>query len=139
MKKVFTILLSILFMAAVVHISVAKHYCGGKEVAATVSLSGKLASCGMNCSEEGMPLQGTSLTKHCCEDVVTVCGIDNSYTPSFSFISGSYKYNFQVLALSAILQVRSQADIYPIFTSVSPPGALTSTNVDLTSICVFRI
>lgn len=139
MKKVLAIFLSLLFVSAVLHISVATHYCGGKEVAATVSISGKLASCGMSCPDEGMPFQGTSMKSHCCEDIVAVYGIDNDYTPSFSFMTGSYQYNFRVLAVSAILPERSQADTYPIFTNISPPGALMSTRVDLSGICVFRI
>lgn len=139
MKKVLSISLSLLMVVAMLHISIAMHYCEGKEVATTVSLSGKLASCGMTCSNEDVPLQGTNFTKHCCDDIVTICGISGNYSPSYSFIPESYQYNFQVLAISGVLPVKPQVDFFPVYTNVSPPGALMSTNVDLSSICVFRI
>ena len=139
MKKGFSISLSILMMAAMLHISVAKHYCEGKEVKTMVSLSGKLASCCIACAEEEIPLQGTNFTNHCCDDIVTFCGIDSNYTPSFSFVPESYQSNFQVLAIPVALSAKSQTDINPLYSNVSPPGALMSTNVDLSDICVFRI
>jgi hypothetical protein len=126
-------------VAAMLHISVAVHYCEGKEVAKIVSLSGKLASCGMTCSEHEIPLQGTYFTEHCCDDIVTLCGISPDYSPSYSFIPESLQYNFQVLAIPLKVSARSVTEFNPIYTDVSPPGALGSTYVDLSSICVFRI
>lgn len=126
-------------VAAMLHISCAVHYCGGKEVATTVSLSGKLASCGMTCPEEEIPLQGTNFTKHCCDDVVTFFGIDSNYTPSFSFVPETFQNNFQVFATPKALSVTSYTDLIPLYTYLSSPGALMSTDVDLSNICVFRI
>ena len=121
------------------HFSIATHYCGGKIAASKVSLTGKLANCGMESSEKGVPLPGTNFSSHCCDDVVTSCGIDSNYEPSFSFVPESYQYNFQVFALPVGLSVNSISDIIPSYTNVCPPGALMSTNVDLSDICVFRI
>ena len=126
-------------VVAILHISVAMHYCGGKEVATTVSLFGKLASCGMECSEKELPLPGTYFTNLCCDDVVTLWGTDSNYTPPFSFISATFQNSFQVFAAPVALSVNSYTDIIPLFTNVSPPGVLKSTDVDLTDICVFRI
>lgn len=139
MKKVFSIFLSLLMMVVMLHLLLAVHYCEGQEVAATVSLTGKLASCGITCSEEETPLQGTNFTKHCCEDFVTIIGINSIYLRSYSFVQESYQYNFQVLALSLELTARSHVTVDPLYPNVSPPGALMSTNVDLSDICVFRI
>jgi hypothetical protein len=139
MKKLFPISLSLLMVVAMLHISVAMHYCEGKEVATTVSLSGKLASCGMKCSEEEIPLQGTNITSHCCDNTLTFCGTSGNYSPSYSFVPESYQYNFQVLAIPVELSVKSQPDNNSLYSNVSPAGALMSTNVDLSSICVFRI
>ena len=136
MKKAFSIFLSLLMMVAMLHISVATHYCGGKEVATTVSLGGKLASCGM--TEDEIPLQGTYFTSLCCEDLVTFCGISSNYTPTYSFLPESYQHNFQVL-IPVKLSVKCHPNNISLYSNASPPGALMSTNVDLTSICVFRI
>ena len=139
MKKVLSISLVLFIIAAMLHLSVATHYCGGQETASRISLSSKLADCGMEGSEKEVPLSGANVTNHCCVDVVTSCGIDSNYTPSFSFVPESYQYNFQVFAIHVALSVNSISDIIPSYTNVSPPGVLMSTNVDLSNICVFRI
>lgn len=141
MKKAISILSVLLLLTASLQFIVATHYCNGKEVSTTVSLSGKLVSCDddMGCSESELPLTGKSFTKHCCNDLVTFCGIDNNYTFTFSFVPEAYQFNFQVLALPVGLSVNSNISLIPLYTNVSPPGVLMSTNVDLFSICVFRI
>jgi hypothetical protein len=139
MKKATSISLLILLIAAMLHISVATHYCGGNEVASKVSLTGKLASCGMEGSEKELPPGWINLTKHCCDDVVTFCGTDSNYVPSFTFIQESFQYNFQILAIPTTVATNSLVDLNPLFTDVSPPGVLMSTSVDLSGICVFRI
>lgn len=139
MKKVFSIFLSLLMIFAMFHISVAMHYCEGKEVATAVSLSGKLASCGMIYSVDEIPLQSNNFTKHCCDNIVTFYGITGNYSPTYSFLPESYQYNIQVFAVPVEISAKSQTDFYSIYSNVSPPGALMSTNVDLSNICVFRI
>ena len=139
MKNGISILLVVLMLAAMLHLSVATHYCSGKVAASTISLSGKLATCGMECSEEGLPLSGTNFTKHCCDDIVTFCGIDSNYTPSFSFLPESYQNNFQVFSKPTGSPGFSIAVLKSLYTNVSPPEALMSTSVDLSDICIFRI
>jgi len=126
-------------IAAILHISVATHYCEGKEIALKVSFTGKLASCGMEGSENELPFSGTYFAKHCCEDIVTVCGIDNNYTPSFSFIPTSFHYIFSILSISEGFTINPPQVLKSQYTNISPPGVLMSTNVDLSGICVFRI
>jgi hypothetical protein len=139
MKKILSISLSLLMVVAVLHVSVAMHYCEGKEVATNVSFSGELASCGMTCSENEMPLQGTIFTTHCCDNTLTFCGTSSNYSPTYSFVPESYQYKFQVLAIQVEFPVKSQIYNNSFYSNVSPPGALMSTNVDLSNICVFRI
>jgi hypothetical protein len=139
MKRGVSISLVFLMITAMFHISVATHYCGGKIAASKVSLTGKLANCGMEGPEKELPLPGITFSKHCCDDVVTFCGIDNNYIPSFSFMPEFFQYNFQLIALIRGLSVNSNEDLIPLYTNASPPAALMSTNVDLTDICVFRI
>jgi hypothetical protein len=138
-KKFLSISLSLLLLAAMLHLTVATHYCCGMVVASTVSLSGKLAACGMECSEKELPLPGTDIIKHCCNDVITFCGIDGNYTPSFSFVPESYQYNFQVFSILTGSPLYSIAVLKSLYINVSPPEALMSTSVDLSDICIFRI
>ena len=139
MKKISSISLVLLIMAAMLHFSVATHYCGGKIAASKISLTGKLANCGMEGSEKELPFPGLNFSKHCCDDVITVCGTDSNYMPSISFIPESYKCNFSISALPAELAVKSLNDQIHSLTNVNPPGVLMSTSVDLPDICVFRI
>jgi hypothetical protein len=139
MKKVFFIALSLLMMVAMIHISVATHYCGGKEVASIVSLTGKIADCGMGIEDTQLPVSGTYLGKHCCENIVLFYSIDSNYTPSFNVFSGSYQTNFQTLSIPLELSISSVTLLKALYGNVGPPGALMSSNVDLSDICVFRI
>ena len=139
MKKVFSICLTLLMLVTMLHFSVAIHYCQGKEFASNLSLTGKLASCGMEDNEKSLPLTATNFAKHCCDDVVTYIGRDNNYVPSYSFIPEFFQYSFQSFALPAGFSVNYSAYLIHSYTNESPPGTLMSTNVDLTDICVFRI
>jgi hypothetical protein len=139
MKKGVSIAMVLLILTAMLNLSVATHYCGGKLVASKVSLTGKLANCGMESSEKRLPLSGTNFTNHCCDDVITSCGTSSNYTPSFPFIPDSYQYNFNIFCLPTGTSVSHSAVLRSFYTSTSPPGELMSTNVDLSDICVFRI
>jgi hypothetical protein len=139
MKKGVSISLVVLILTVILHISVATHYCGGKETASKISFTGKLANCGMEGSEKELPLQGTYITKHCCDDMVTFCGTDSNYVPSFSFVPESFQNKFQICAVPVELTANFFSGLIRIYTDVSPPGALMSTSVDLSDICVFRI
>jgi hypothetical protein len=81
MKKVFSISMAVLVLLSMLHLTVATHYCGGEIAASKISLSGKLASCGMERAEESCPIQGNLMKSHCCDDVVTLCRRDRNYTP----------------------------------------------------------
>jgi hypothetical protein len=139
MKRGISIVLILLMLAAMFHITVAIHFCGGEVAASLISLSGKLASCGMEGQGRELPLSGTYFTKHCCEDVVTSYGTDRNYTPSFSFISDSCQHNFQFFSIPTGYPAYTPAVLKSQYTDPSPPGALMSNNVDLAGICIFRI
>jgi len=126
-------------LAAMFHISVATHYCGGQIAASKVTITGKLASCGMESPAKELPFPGESFSKHCCDDVITICETDSNYMPSFSFVPESYQNDFQILSALTVLSNNSFTGLDSFYTNVSPPGALMSTDVDLSGICVFRI
>jgi hypothetical protein len=139
MKKGISISLSLLMLVAIFHISVATHYCGGKEVAMKVSLSGKLADCGMEDSEKQLPQQGTNISNHCCDNTIAFYGADNTYIPTYSFVKESFHYNILVWSVPTEFPAKSRTDNKPLYSNESPPGALMSTCVDLSVVCVFRI
>jgi hypothetical protein len=139
MKKVFSISVTLLILVTMLHFSIAIHYCQGKEFASKLSLTGKLASCGMEDNEKALPGTGTNFTNKCCDDVVTYFGRDNNFVPSYSFIPEFFQSSFQSFALPLEFSADYSAYSIHTYTNESPPGALMSTNVDITDICVFRI
>ena len=139
MKKGFSVIVIILMLAAMFHITVATHFCGGEVAATLISFSGKLASCGMEGTGRELPLSGTYFTKHCCEDVVTSYGTDSNYSPSVFNVKDTYQDNFQIFGITTGTPVHSIAAFESLSNNGSPPGAVLSTQVDLSYICVFRI
>lgn len=139
MKKVISISLTVLMLIALLHFSVATHYCMGKIAASRISLSGVLATCGME-SDENEPSQtDTHFTSHCCDNVLVFCGINGTYFPSFTFVPESYNNDFQVFSLPSDYNMSSITSCNTVCTSLKPPGVSLSHNVDLSVICVFRI
>jgi hypothetical protein len=138
-KKGISILMVFLVLTAMFHLTVATHYCGGNVAASEISFTGKLATCGMEAIEENIPGSGTQIRTHCCEDVVTSYNIDNNYTPSFIFLPETVNNNINNLFIVADLTLKFSTVSSLLFTDVSPPGWLMTTDVDLTHICVFRI
>jgi hypothetical protein len=139
MKKFISISLTSLLLATLFHFSVATHYCGGTIAATKISLSGKLASCGMEKDEDKTPLSGTYFVSHCCDNHIAYFGVTNNYHPTFSFVPEVYREHFNILSIPEGLTLQSALIINSISSNVSPPGTSASTFVDLSDICVYRI
>jgi hypothetical protein len=139
MKKVISISLTFLMLTAMLHLSVATHYCGGKIATSKISLTGKLATCGMNYDEKNIPQTGSYYTTHCCDNVMASYGINSIYFPSFSSFPESYQVHYQNLSVPCGYNFQSLKSVNSIYTSVSPPDESLSCSVDLSDICIFRI
>jgi hypothetical protein len=139
MKKVISISLTLLMLIALLHFSFATHYCKDNIAASKISLSGGLATCGMENDENELPQTGSAFTTHCCDNVIFFCGTNGNYFPSFSFVPESYNNDFNVFSLPSNMNFCSIAALKSLNTRVNPPGESTVNNVDLTAICVFRI
>lgn len=139
MKRGISISLIFLMLTLMLHLTIATHYCEGKLSSTKVSFTGKLASCGMICSEKELSGTGTEITNHCCDDILSIYAVDCNYLPSFSFVPESFQFSFYNFSITAGYPVYPVIILKSLYTNVSPPGAFMSTNVDLSGICVFRI
>lgn len=141
MKKLLSILTIILVVTAMLHFSVAQHYCGGEIVASKISLSGSLATCGMegNEGECRHGRHGDLVESHCCDDVLTSISIDNNYTPVTKADAGCEKTKVPVPVMPFENPVRLSFVKFRSWSGISPPGQLTTSSVDLPQIGVFRI
>jgi len=90
------------------HITIAKHYCGS-EIATSekVSVSGELASYGMEGSDDSSTLPGKHFNANCCDDEVSVLAVDNNYAPSFSEFKSFSQHILHVFDISESFQINS--------------------------------
>jgi hypothetical protein len=139
MKKFLSISFSLLILLSVMHFTVATHYCGGEFSATKVSVSGELASCGMEGPSDNCTLPGKHLNSHCCNDKVSVFVVDNNYTPSVFEFKAFSQPGLQVFDIPATCGIHSLSVLNLINTNVRPPGNFLVSAVSLPGICVFRI
>jgi hypothetical protein len=139
MKKVFSILIVSLILISSMRVTIATHFCGGVVAASKISLSGELASCGMEGTENSYPATGNYLSSHCCKDEVSVYAVDDNYTPSFSVFKEFSQNALQVLCFPVSFSFHSLAAFNSLHKGGSPPGKLLARTVSLADMCFFRL
>ncbi len=137
MKKALTILTVVFLLASGMQVSLDRHYCCGTLADIKISVTGKMASCGMEQSESSCPGHAV-INRKCCEDQVSFYSISSKYYPEY------FK-----LTLTP-----SERDIFPLQTGnyisdnsfnpdlinwVFPPGDNLKSRLTQSEICVFRI
>jgi hypothetical protein len=139
MKKVFAISFAFLVLLSGMHFSIAQHYCSGELAATRVSLSGELASCGMEGDESSCPVQDNGLKAHCCDDTIASYAVDNNYNPSFSEAKDVIRSLIQEFYVPESFVIHAFITQNSLFADDGPPGPLSASAVSLADICVFRI
>ena len=138
MKKVFAILFAALILISGMHLSIAKHICGGEVAAVKWSFSGEKAGCGMEKNKTTQPSQN-EIASDCCKNEVVFYQVDNNYCPSTFLIKDINKKLSQTIAVPVNLLTNSTKFSYTSYTNVSPPDERIANAVCLADICVFRI
>lgn len=123
------------------HISVARHYCGGHLAATKVSLSGALATCGMESAFQGCrhDQNGNRFESHCCDDDLNSISIDNNYTPAAKTVSEFSTAKIAVPDMSILFSPASPEIKSRVWSDIGPPGHLMTSSVDLAEIRILRI
>ncbi|HBH85228.1 MAG: hypothetical protein A2X05_05940 [Bacteroidetes bacterium GWE2_41_25] len=137
MKKVLTILTAAILLVSGMQVSLDRHYCGGNLIDVKISVTGKLASCGMEQYESSCPGH-QAIDKKCCEDQLSFYSLNSNYFPEYFKLSNP----------------TSQRDLLPIHIGnflpgnslntdpvdwVLPPGDYHKSSLKRSEICVFRI
>ncbi|MCX6333319.1 MAG: hypothetical protein NT092_03345 [Bacteroidia bacterium] len=137
MRIVFSILLSMLISFSGIRINYSSHFCGGSEVASKVSLTGELATCGMEKPTDIKP-SGIYIKNHCCEDITTSFSIYSNYTTEniLSVEKENTKYIFIITPYYS--QLTAGVIEFKSFPVIRPPGFCTN-DVLLQSLCNLRI
>jgi hypothetical protein len=137
MKKVFSILFASVILISGMHLSIAKHICGGEVVAVKWSFSGEKATCGMENPKETCPVHN-GIASNCCRNEFAFYAVDNNYCP-FSFqIKDITKKLSKIFLVPVNLLFYSTAFPLSSYEIVWPPDKIFARAVSLADICVFR-
>ncbi len=139
MKITASIILTLLIIFSGIRVNVASHYCMGSLSATKVSLSGELASCGM---EHGTPAPSAQdmYTRHCCSDKLSSLSISINYIPTeCSVLSDGGNHIVPAFPVQNG-PVADQLSLLSVLTGIKrPPGIYTPVEVQQQIICIFRI
>ena len=139
MKRLLSISFAFLILLSGMHFTVATHLCGGRIAFTKISLSGELATCGMEGEKDNCSLPLKFKAHNCCKDEVAAFTIDNNYSPTFSDFKVFPQPGLQAFVIPEFLINHSQSFQNYLSSGVSPPGLYLVSEVSLPDICVFRI
>lgn len=139
MKRIVSISLMILIIFSGISVKIASHYCGDSFSGTKVSLTGKLASCGME-HQSGTNSSQDLITSHCCEDTMSSFSISTNYVPSSCYalpdIGQEINHTF---ILNNDLLSSLQIPISAISNNKLPPGLFSPDSIEQQVICIFQI
>jgi len=137
MRKILCIVFSVLLLVPAVKLSLDRHYCGGELAGVKVSISGKLATCGME-NEDRHPLGTPVFTGNCCEDHLTILNLDYRYYPETPYYNN--------LKTARDIPAEESPHMYSFRNSGTetnsrfiPPGRHFTPGPEQAVICLFRI
>jgi hypothetical protein len=137
MKTVLTIFLVFILPVSGVQVSLDRHYCGGNLTDVRISVTGKMASCGMEQTETGCTAYQVINTK-CCDDQVVFYSITSKYFPVyFQLAHPTWIKNLPPVQVNTP-RATDQYNL-SLFPQVFPPGSYSCTGLSQPYICVFRI
>jgi hypothetical protein len=139
MKKLLSISLALLMLLSGMQLTISMHYCGGELADSRVSLTGHLASCGMEGIIDNCTASESSLDESCCKNQISVYEIDHNYSPSFTDFNTFAQNMLQVYLISARSTFHSYTAINLYRTDTNPPENALLHAVSLPKICVFLI
>lgn len=138
MKRVFSILFSLMILLSGVHLTVASHICCGELAAVKWSVTGAKASCGMEDQSAPCPGDG-SIDTNCCKNHLSQCSTDGNYFPTVQ--KSEVASTTQVQLLATFITLPSPAPVLnkTYHSMVGPPVQSNWNSVDQSTICVFII
>jgi len=137
MKKVLTILVTVILLGSGMQVSIDRHYCGGTLAGVKVSMTGRMASCGMEESESGS-IYYAVIDKSCCEDQVFFYSISNNYYPEY-FETNLFAPASNITPITANNINSNNIPNLHTVRWVLPPGYNFRSELSQSDLCIFRI
>lgn len=138
MKTILSIPLIILLLFSGVIVNFASHSCEGSIVATKISLTGEVATCGMENAVETHS-SVVEITKHCCDNIVSAYSICNNYFPSSFNIEDPSPQVLPFFIIPFDNSFHPELTNNIPNTNIRPPGFNTANSTSLPALCVFRI
>jgi hypothetical protein len=139
MKTILSISLTLLILLTGINVKVASHYCGGQISSVKVSLTGEVASCGMENKQESLPPEGL-FSRHCCDDIISSVYISVNYVPaSCCYVPVTTQETINPIILSDRLFISQPVLFSTLSGSRKPPGGYNPSDVEQQVICLFQI
>ena len=121
------------------HLSFAKHICGGEISAVKFSVLDEKASCGMEMIENSCPTLKSFEAESCCKDEISFLTVDKNYNPSTFQLNQPTDQLLQVFYIPETSGSLLHSTKLSSKTNVQPSGKFFACAVSLPDICVFRI
>lgn len=138
MKRVISILLSLMILLSGIHLTVASHICCGELAAVKWSVTGAKASCGME--DQSAPCPGTgALDTDCCKNHVSKCSSDENYFPSTPKAEKITVCKAPLFIATNSFNHSVPVSVKIAHSMVGPPVPSDWNEVDQSLICVFII
>ena len=138
MKRLLYIPLVLLITFSGISLKYAAHYCKDFQVASKISLTGKLADCGME-NQKVNNHEGYNIKSHCCDNLTISFLLNSNYL--FKSVLVVEKGNTHYITINShiISLDRTGESSLPVNVLFRPPGSVCPNSVALQSLCTFRI
>lgn len=138
MKNILTIVLASFILISGMHLSIARHICGGKVADVNLSFSEAVAACGMEADASGCATHEKA-TSDCCRNEITKLSVDDYFAASSVQLKEVTQPVMVLFFLPLIQSLYSVESEVQAFADVGAQANIVVHDVSLPKICVFRI
>jgi hypothetical protein len=138
MRKTLSIPLIVLILFSGISIKVATHYCMGSVFGTKISLTGQLATCGMEHDQDNNSSQ-QSITNECCADVMSAYTLSTNYLGTPFQINNPHLNGTDFIFAPVNTHTIEAITVVPSYTNLHPPGMNDLYHPAIQTLCVFRI
>lgn len=109
MKKIFSIILSLVILFTSMGFTVSSHICGGKRVETVLNIGITDVSCGMENTSQKKCADEKQMKSNCCQDEFQKIQINDNYTKitSFEHFSPSFTIAFVAILVDLLPNVKT--------------------------------
>jgi hypothetical protein len=138
MKNILTIVLASFILISGMHLSVARHFCGGKLADVNISFSEVAAACSME-ADAATCVTHEKATSDCCRNEITKLTVDEFFAASSVQLKEVTQPVMVLFFLPLIQSLYSVESEVQAFADVGTQANIIVHDVSLPKICVFRI